>query len=121
MDEGVGGRHDLQEGRACVLVLEVETERTLVAVYVKVSRTHALGLSGLADVAHRVAFGCLDFDHLRALIGEQHRAVGSEDDIREVDDTNAVQRAGHGCVSFVIEERRSSRAALSSHMSQEGV
>ena len=50
----------------------------------------------LADMAHRVAFRRLDLDDLRALVGEQHGAVRTEDDVREIDDADAAQCAGHG-------------------------
>ena len=50
----------------------------------------------LADVAYRVAFRRLDLDDLRALVGEQHRPVGPENDVGEIDDADAAQSAGHG-------------------------
>ena len=56
---------------------------------------HAGRLAGLADMAHRVAFRRFDLDHVGALVGQQHGAVGPEDDVGEVDDPDAFERAGH--------------------------
>ena len=95
MDEGIGAFDHLQERRARRLVLEVEAKRALVAVHVEIGRAHARRLARLADVAHRVALRRLDLDDVGALVGQQHGAVGPEDDVGEVDDPDAFERAGH--------------------------
>jgi hypothetical protein len=95
MDEGVGRGHQLEQRRLGRRVLEIEAERALVAVHVEVGRAHARRLRRLADVAHHVAFRRLDLDHVSALVGQQHGAVGAEDDVGQVDDPDAFERAGH--------------------------
>ena len=122
MDEGIGGCHDLEQRRTRILVLEVEAERSLVAIHIHVRRAHAGRLAGLADVTHRVAFGRLDLDDLGALIGEQHCSIRTEDDVRQIDDANSMQRAGHWGVSFIgVADVRCCRAALLQMASQEGL
>jgi hypothetical protein len=95
MDERVGGPDDFEQRGARLRILEVEAERTLVAVDVQVSWSHARRATRLADVTHGVALGRLDLDHVGTLIGEQHRAVGTQDHVGQIDDADAVQRPGH--------------------------
>jgi len=64
-------------------------------VHIEVGRPHARRLAGLADVSHRVAFRCLDLDHFGALVGQQHGAVRTKDDVGQVDDPDAFERAWH--------------------------
>jgi hypothetical protein len=46
-------------------------------------------------VANHVAFRRLDLDDVGALVGQQHGAVRAEDDVGEVDDPDAFERAWH--------------------------
>ncbi len=95
MDESIGAFDHFQESRARRRVLEVEAERALVAIHIEIGRAHAGRLARLADMAHRVALRRLDLDDVGALVGQQHGAVGPEDDVGEVDDPDAFERAGH--------------------------
>src|SRR6185295_1382991 len=62
------------------------------------------------------AFGIFDFDHFRAHIGEQHRAVGAGDKISQLQNSDALQATFHSrspttsvfsiVVSLVIDLRR---------------
>src|SRR5882762_8998668 len=80
--------------RAALFLRSRQSERLLRFTY-RLGRAHARRLARLADVAHRVALRRLDLDHVGTLVGQQHGAVGPEDDVGEVDDPDAFERAGH--------------------------
>lgn len=86
--EGIGAFDHLEQGGTRPFVLQIEAERSLVAIDVKVGRTHARSPAWLADVTDRIALGRLDLDDVGALVGQQHRAVGPENDIGEIDDSS---------------------------------
>ena len=72
---------------------EVEADRALVAVDAdEIGRV--LFVEGRAPVAHLVACGRLDLDHVGAVVGEDLRAIGAAEHAREIDHAQARHRAG---------------------------
>ncbi len=95
LDHRIGIVAELQDEFAAGRRLEVDGDRLLVAVHrgeVAAERLELIvGMIG-ADDARVVAVERLDLDDLRALVGQQHRAVGAGQHLREVDDPHAIER-----------------------------
>src|SRR5437870_419574 len=79
---------------ARALLLEIEHDRALVAVGVEKDVPHA-GMAERPGVAHHVAAGRLDLDHVGAEVGEDLRRVRAHHHRGEVEHAHAVQRAAH--------------------------
>src|SRR5258708_2210758 len=72
---------------------KVEPDRALVAVDAdEIGRVVAV--EGRSPVAHLVAGGRLDLDHVGTMVGEDLRAVGSAEHAREIDYAQSAHRAG---------------------------
>jgi hypothetical protein len=94
LPDDVGDPAEVEEHVAAVRLLEVERHALLAPVDgEEVRALAAVGAEeGRPHAAHRVAPGrLLDLDHLRAQVGEQHRAVRPGEHAREVEDADAVE------------------------------
>ena len=96
LDHHVGGRAELESERAALRLGEVERAAALAAVDRQVvGRLPAR--EGRPPGARLVAaLGALDLDHVRAEVGEHHRAVGPGEHAREVGHPHAGERSGAG-------------------------
>ena len=93
LDQHVGALEHLHQHRAPALGGEVEPDRALVAVDAdEIGRVFAM--ERRAPVAHLVAGGRLDLDHVGAVIGEDLRAVGPAENPRQIDHAQSGHRAG---------------------------
>ena len=95
----------------------VHGNRALVAVVVHERRREvALPVPGAPHMV--AAQGRFHLDDVRALVGENHRAVGASDHRREIDDAHAVKRPSHAaswCLAkraTLAKERRGERQRL---------
>ena len=95
LDQHIGAFQQSQQHRAAFRLREIEGEGALVAVDADVVAGVAL-MERRAPAARLVALGGFDLDHLRAVIRQDHRAIGTAQHARQVDDLEAGQRAG-GC------------------------
>ena len=93
LDQDVGGLQHLHQHRAAAFGGEVEADRALVAVDAD-EIGGVLVVEGRAPVAHLVAGGRLDLDHVGAVVGEDLRAIGAAEHAREIDHAQACHRAG---------------------------
>ena len=93
LDQDVGALQQLHQHGAPAFGGEVEPDRTLVAVDAdEIGRVFAV--ERRSPVAHLVAGGRLDLDHVGAVIGENLRAIGSAEHPREIDHAQSGHRAG---------------------------
>ena len=95
LDDRIGVVAELQDEVAARRRLEVDCDRLLVAV--DRCEVAAESLQFIVDVigtddARVIAVERLDLDNLRALVGQQHRAVGAGQHLREIDDPDPVER-----------------------------
>jgi len=96
-NEHVGRLQQAIERAARLLLLEVERERTLVAVEMGEFSGKLPALRGSADGAQQIPRRRLDLDDVRAIVGEEKRCGRTNDDRGEVDDADAGERpAAHG-------------------------
>jgi hypothetical protein len=95
LHEDVRGLDQTLEQQKPARVFEVEDHRAFVAIGRGEHRRQAGALATItADEVARTRR--LDLDHVGALIAEQHRRHRSRNHLGDVDDANAVERAGHG-------------------------
>ena len=93
LDQDVGALQHLHQHRAAALGSEVEPDRALVAVDAdEIGRVFAV--ERRTPVAHLVAGGRLDLDHVGAVVGEDLRAIGSAEHARQIDHAQSGHRAG---------------------------
>ena len=97
LDHDIGRDAEVPRGLEAVLALQVERHGALVAVPEHEGR--ALALHEGRRLAHRFAFGTLHLDDIGALVGEQHRAIGSRKIGGKVDDSKPFQCPGHGALA----------------------
>src|SRR5205823_2790364 len=84
----------LRERQACLQrrrMLEIQDDRALVAVGVEVDRAHA-GVLERPGVAHDVAAGWLDLDHVRAEVAEDLRRIRPHHHSGEIEHAHAGER-----------------------------
>jgi hypothetical protein len=74
---------------------EIEADRALVAVDADEIGRVVL-VEGRAPVAHLVAGGRLDLDHVGAMVGENLGAIGTTKHAREIDDAQSAHCAQNG-------------------------
>ena len=93
LDQDVGRLQHLQQHGAAAFGGEIEPDRALVAVDAdEVGRV--LAMERRAPVAHLVAGGRLDLDHVGAVVGKDLRAVGSAEHARKIDHAQSAHRTG---------------------------
>ena len=90
--EDVGALDQAQQRGEPVRLLDVQSDRALVAVEVDELAGHAGIAAALGHGAQQVAAGRLDLDHLGAIVGERARADRADDHGREIDDAHALER-----------------------------
>ena len=73
---------------------KIQHDAALVAIQMQEIRAHA-GVAMRGDITRVVAFGRLDFDHIGAVVSENLRGVGAEDDRGQVDNAHAVEWTAH--------------------------
>ena len=104
LDHRIGIVAELQDQLTACRRLQVDADRLLVAVHrgkVTAERLElVVGVIG-PDDARVIAVKRLDLDHLRALVGQQHGAVGAGQHLREVDDPHPIERAQDGSVAHL--------------------
>jgi hypothetical protein len=98
LDHHVGAAHKIVEHRQARLAFEVNSDTLLVAV--QRDEIGALAVEGVVRIrgqqpARALALERLHLDGLCAEVGEDHGAVGPGQHMRQVQNTNAVQRLGH--------------------------
>src|SRR6478735_917568 len=93
LDQDVGALQHFHQHGATALGGEVEPDRALVAIDAD-EIGGVLAVERRSPVAHLVAGGRLDLDHVGAVIGEDLRAIGSAENPREVDHAQSGHRAG---------------------------
>jgi hypothetical protein len=99
LDQHVGGRDQAPKHLRAARRLQVEDDPTLVAVHHQERRRLVADL-GRDRMARIVAIGrFLDLDHIRAHVGQHERAGRPRHHVREVDDLQTSQWAGHDDVS----------------------
>ena len=94
LDDDIGALGELQHDVAARLGLHVDLDRTLAAVAVDDGTVDA----ALRETRHAREVADpreLDLDHLGAELGQQHRADRAGDGLRDVEDLDAVEWAGH--------------------------
>ncbi|MNR24402.1 hypothetical protein D3C85_1414780 [compost metagenome] len=84
-------RYQLAQLRLALLALEIQTDRTLVAVDVHEGGTHARGAAHAVG-PHQVAFGRLDLDDFRAVIGQHLGGHRPQHHGREIQHLDAGER-----------------------------
>ena len=111
----VGAFEQAQQDLAAGGLADVERDRLLVAVDADEVAGVRLVAERRAPVAHLVALRRLDLDHLGAVVGQDHRAVGTAEHAGQVDDLDAGERTrGYGeALSAVLRLDRSVHPALS--------
>jgi hypothetical protein len=93
LDQDVGAFQHLHQNGAPALGSKIEPDRALVAVDAdEIGRI--LAMERRSPVAHLVAGGRLDLDHVGAVIGEDLRAIGAAEHAREIDHAQSRHRAG---------------------------
>ena len=101
LDDHVALRDQLLEQPPSLRVLEVDGDAFLVAIDAQEVRAFAFE-ERRAPGARIVAFARLfDLDHARAHVGQQHRAVGTREDAREVEHGDAVEWRHNGQMIIV--------------------
>ena len=89
LDDHIGARRQDQREIAALGFFQVDRDAALVPVHRREGRADAVLA---ADVAHVVASTRpLDLDHIRAEIGEQHSAIGSRDDARQIENLDSFE------------------------------
>src|SRR6266850_758424 len=94
VDQHVRLCREREAGLARRVLLQVERDRTLVAVGIEEDRAHARIPEG-PGVADDIALERLDLDYLRAEIAEDLGRVRAHDDRGEVQDADPMQRTAH--------------------------
>ena len=107
LDENVGPLGQAQQRLAPLLGLEIKHHRSLAAVGGPEPSRRPVG-GAVADLAHRLARGRLDLDHLRAVIGHELREPGARQEQREIEHAQAFELH-----QITPSARRRSRAAAS--------
>ena len=107
LDDHVALRDQPLEQARALRVLEVERDAFLVAVDAQeIARSRPRGTAG-PHAARVVALArLLDLDHARAHVGEQHRAVGTGEDAREVEHGDAVEWRHNGQSDYRLRRQR---------------
>jgi hypothetical protein len=107
-DEHVAGGDDPGDCGAGHLGLEIEHDRSLVAVEREEIWAHSLGIAtfGNAGLSHDVTARILQLDDVRALIAENLGGICAIDHAGEVENPHARERAGRlGCAVFPVNHR----------------
>src|SRR5690606_38026944 len=92
-DQRVGRRDQPPQHRLAFRMLQIECQAALVAVHRYELTAHA-AIAELTGIAPSVAGRALDLDDLGAPVTQGLRAERSEQDVRQVENTVALQRAG---------------------------
>ena len=103
LDDHVRAVAELERERVGAGRAQVERDGALAAVELRELRGE-VGSVGDGEAPAHLALRALDLDHRSAVVGEHPRAQGAGDDVREVDDLQAVIRAGLSC-HLAAEER----------------
>jgi hypothetical protein len=108
VDQHVAGLDQAAHGLAALLRLHVPDDGSFAAIEAQVNRPHTGRLGGRADHACGVALGRLDLDHVRAQIGQDLRAIGTENDRGQIGDANPGERAfAHASLLFLLSRYQS--------------
>ncbi len=105
--------HQRQEGLCRFRLLQIERQRALVAVEVQEHMAH-LAVPRRAGIAHDVALGRLDLDHLGAEIAHDLRRQRPEHDRRQIDHLDPSERAGFCVIHHRTLENRPARSGCGS-------
>jgi len=92
-EKHVGARHELVQHCEIVGTLDVDLDATLVAIHGKEVRALALEKRRSPTARLVAGLGPLHFDHVGTEIAEHHRAIGTCERLRHVDDFDS----GQGC------------------------
>src|SRR5581483_6246287 len=98
LDEDIGLAHEIEAECMIARLFEIERDAPLVAVPQHEGR--ALALDEGRHAPRLVALARpLDLDHIGAVIGENHRAIGAGEIGREIDDAHTLERKTRHCHS----------------------
>ncbi len=109
LDERVRGFHQPENRFAAGVALDVEHDAALVAIDAgEISAVvAAFAIGGMrSEASAHVAAGRLDLDNVGAEVRQQHRAIGTGQRLRQIEDANIRQRSGACAHRLAQWERR---------------
>ena len=97
LNDDVSGLDEFVKSLFARLRLQVQHQRTLVAVHVE--KAHAVRALHLEPhgAACLVPLRRLNLDHVGAQVGQQHAGKRPSHDLADVEHADTLQRQGHGC------------------------